>query len=104
MSPAARRHDVETSHLAAATAYKPTEVQQRVLDILRSDDFFVRSKGLTDQEIVDKYNELDGVIPTEQSIRSRRAELVRRGEVAWTGQKKKMQGSQRLARLWKAVR
>jgi hypothetical protein len=103
MSPAARRHDVETSHVAAATAYAPTEVQQRILDILKPADFFARSKGMTDEEIVAAYQELDGVIPTDQSIRSRRAELVKRGLVVWTGHKKKMRGTGREARLWKAT-
>ncbi|WIA96449.1 hypothetical protein [Curtobacterium sp. MCBA15_004] len=104
MSPAARRHDVETSHDAAASVYEPTEVQQRILDILKPADFFARSRGMTDQEIVAEYQSRGGVIPTEQSIRSRRAELVRRGDVVWTGEKKKMQGTRREARLWKAVR
>jgi hypothetical protein len=104
VSPAARTHDPETSHLAARSVRNHTDVQQRVLDILRPEDFFARSKGMTDQEIVAAYKKRGGVIPTDQSIRSRRAELVRRGDVVWTGERKKMTGTGRLARLWKAAR
>jgi hypothetical protein len=105
--PAARTHDVETSHLAARTAHNPTEVQQRILDLLSARiSFFDTSAGMTDEQIVAKYQEdakkHGWTVPTAQSIRSRRAELTAAGKVAWVGYGKTSGG--RKSRTWKAVR
>ena len=86
--PAARDTDPDTSHAAARSAHDPTEVQQRLLELLRR-DAPVGSDGLTDDEIYPKYTDAalrDGsVVPTPQSLRSRRAELVRSGQVRHSG-------------------
>lgn len=81
--PAARRHDINTSHAAARSVHKPSEVQQRILSILRKSAWSGDRTGLTDEQIIAQYKEqfAADVVPTEQSIRSRRAELVAAGKV-----------------------
>ena len=105
--PAARRHDVDTSHLAARTVQNPTEVQQRILDLLPSRSFFAAVPGFTDEQIVTKYRaaaEREGLrVPSDQSIRSRRSELVADGKVIWTGDYGLTAGG-RKSRTWIATR
>ncbi|PYY63647.1 hypothetical protein DEJ30_12090 [Curtobacterium sp. MCPF17_003] len=106
--PAARTHDVETSHLAARTAHNPTEVQQRILQLLPArTSFFDRSAGLTDEQLIDEYKRYAAehglTVPSDQSIRSRRAELVVAGKVVWTKEYGKTSSGGK-SRTWKAVR
>jgi hypothetical protein len=106
--PAARTHDPETSHLAARAAHNPTEVQQHILQLLPArTSFFDRSAGFTDEQIIDEYkrraNEHGWTVPTDQSIRSRRAELVAAGKVAWTKEHGRTRSGGK-SRTWKAVR
>ena len=80
--PAARTHDMNTSHAAAASVWQPSEVQKRILDILQNAVRDGYLAGLTDEQIIARYPAHEGdVIPSEQSIRSRRSELVRRGRI-----------------------
>jgi hypothetical protein len=103
--PAARSHDPSTSHAAARSAHNPTEVQLRILHILRLDATH-NSTGLTDEQIHDRYqNEArrrEWVMPTAQSLRSRRAELERKGKVRPTGSTI-LTRSGRKTRLWELV-
>ncbi|MEK6344725.1 MAG: hypothetical protein V4737_12920 [Curtobacterium sp.] len=105
--PAARRHDVDTSHAAARSVQSPTEVQQRILDLLPSRSFFVKVPGLTDEQIITKYRALAMMqgfrVPSDQSIRSRRSELVAAGKVMWTGDYGLTAGG-RKSRTWIATR
>jgi hypothetical protein len=104
--PAARTADPGTSKVAARTAHNPTEVQQRILQILRALTFFERSVGLSDEQIHTRYQQLaterGWVMPTAQSIRSRRVELQRAGQVAPTGRFGETE-SHRKTQLWKAT-
>jgi len=106
--PAARTHDPETSHLAAKAAHNPTEVQQRILRLLPArTSFFDRTAGLTDEQLIDEYKryaaEHDLTVPSDQSIRSRRAELVAAGKVVWTKEHGQTRSGGK-SRTWKAVR
>jgi hypothetical protein len=106
--PAARRHDADTSHLAARTVQNPTEVQQRILALLPvRTSFFDKPQGMTDEQIIAEYRtvaELLNVrVPSDQSIRSRRSELVDAGKVAWTGDYGLTAGG-RKSRTWIATR
>lgn len=86
--PAARTADPDTSHAAARTAHNPTEVQQHVLEVLEY-DARISSRGLTDDEVFRSYTQhartKGWVVPTPQSLRSRRAELQRAGKVRFSG-------------------
>jgi hypothetical protein len=86
--PAARTADPGTSKLAARTAHNPTEVQQHVLEVLEY-DARTNIRGLTDDEIYRTYTQhartKGWVVPTPQSVRSRRAELERAGKVRFSG-------------------
>jgi hypothetical protein len=88
--PAARTADPDTSHAAARTAHNPTEVQQHVLEVLEDDARSANGlRGLTDDEIFRAYTQhartKGWVVPTPQSLRSRRAELERSGKVRFSG-------------------
>jgi hypothetical protein len=87
--PAARSTDPDTSHAAARSAYNPTEVQAHLLAIIRV-SAPAGSKGLTDDEIYPKYIEAarrhGWAFPSPQSLRSRRAELVRADQVRHSGE------------------
>jgi hypothetical protein len=86
--PAARTADPGTSKLAARTAHNPNEVQQHVLDVLEY-DARTNTRGLTDDEVYRAYTQhartKGWVIPTPQSVRSRRAELEHAGKVRFSG-------------------
>lgn len=81
--PAARTHDMNTSHAAAASVWHPSEVQLRILGLLQSAVWAGERSGLTDEQIITRYREQHsgGIVPSESSIRSRRAELVARGKI-----------------------
>lgn len=81
--PAARTHDMNTSHAAAASVWQPSEVQLRILGLLQSAVWAGERTGLTDEQIIARYREQHSgdVLPSESSIRSRRAELVGRGKI-----------------------
>jgi predicted ArsR family transcriptional regulator len=90
----ARAADPETSHEAADSVSKRTitQTQEAILDVLE------RAGPLSDEEIsdalpVDLYTSPSG-------IRSRRAELVARGLVEWTGACD-VTSSRRRTRVWR---
>lgn len=84
--PAARTSDPETSHAAARSAQKPSEVQQHILEVLRAQ---TDPRGLTDDDLYSAYSRRairnGWTVPTPQSVRSRRAELTKRGSVRFSG-------------------
>lgn len=84
--PAARTNDPDTSHAAARSAANPSEVQQRILEVLRAQ---TDPRGLTDDDLYAAYARRalrnGWSVPTPQSIRSRRAELGKRGSVRFSG-------------------
>lgn len=101
----ARRSDIlhdgdpETSYEAAdsITPEAITQQQQRILDVLHD-----ITLG-TDEQIYRAYKKQYGKeTPTEQSIRSRRAQLVKQQKVRWTGEHG-TSGTGRRSRLWEAA-
>jgi hypothetical protein len=83
MSAHARKSDPYTSHLAAAAVVMDTTTLQiRILSV-----FEYAMNGLTDEELVKNYQRMWGVSfpATDSSIRSRRSELVNKGNVIDTG-------------------
>lgn len=76
--PRARNTDPQTSHDAAESVNQPTLVQTCILMLLRS-------TPMCDEKLVQQYRvweKIDGFPhASDQSIRSRRAELVRKGFV-----------------------
>lgn len=98
--PNARRHDPETSHEAASTTWCPSEVQANVLHLIRthgpiSDDFLY-------QRYYHAALVSGAVIPTPQSVRTRRAELVQAGLVQHSGLYALTETGRR-AREWEAI-
>ena len=94
----ARRTDPLSSHLAAERATERlTDVQERVLILLRV-------KGAaTDNTIIQRFRDTwPELRMSDQSIRSRRADLVRKGLVTHTGDFGTSPYGQP-ARIWKAV-
>lgn len=81
--PGARRTDPSTSHEAAETVYKPSQVAIAVFMTLYRHE-------MTDEQIISAFDghALEGLHPTAspQSIRSRRSELVDAGIIVWTGE------------------
>lgn len=95
----ARNTDPETSHAAAASL--PDErlrrSQQAVYDVLQ------HCGPLTDVELIMQYQRYGGLpAQSESGIRTRRSELVRRGMVEWTGEKRRLV-SGRQANVWVAL-
>lgn len=76
----ARSTDPETSHIAAATVTNLTLTKERILAILR-----IRG-AQTDEELIRWFRRYYGNETTEQSIRSRRSELVKAGIVSFSGE------------------
>jgi hypothetical protein len=74
---------MNTSHAAAASVWQPSEVQLRILGLLQAAVWAGERTGLTDEQIIARYREQHsgGIVPSESSIRSRRAELVARGKI-----------------------
>lgn len=94
--PVARKADPETSHAAADSVTREyvCETQQRILAALRL------SGPQTDEEILRSLG-LDSRGPVSPSgARSRRAELVARGLVEWTGLTRPLKTG-RQARVWR---
>lgn len=88
--PKARTTDPLTSHEAASSAWNPTEVQQHILDILEHDaEVTGNNAGMSDDDLYRTYiaesRQHGWVMPTPQSVRSRRSELTRRGLIQFTG-------------------
>jgi hypothetical protein len=94
----ARRRDPLTSHLAAERAgVRLTEVQDRVLVLLRIQG------PATDDQLVRRFRHYwPDVKVSDQSIRSRRSELVRKGLAEFTGDFGRSEFGQR-ARIWRAT-
>jgi len=94
----ARSDDPETSHAAAASVKNLTTNQAAIKTILRS----TGRRQLRDDEIVElyqlRYRELNLPRQSESGIRSRRAELARRGDLV-EGEKSRMPTG-RMARTW----
>lgn len=88
----ARNTDPLTSHLAGASVGDVTKTQQYILRALR--------RSRTDVELVEAYNSLKTAPrASESGIRSRRAELVRKGLVVDTGRRVRLD-SGRYAIVW----
>ena len=88
----ARNTDPITSHLAGASVGDVTKTQEYVLRALR--------RSRTDVELVEAYNGLKTAPrASESGIRSRRAELVRKGLVVDTGRRVRLD-SGRYAIVW----
>lgn len=83
MTALARSTDPDTSHEAAAAVYAPTIVQQRVHMVIAING------PVSDEEISWWFGsyavDCDWVIPTDQSLRTRRSELVDAGLVEYAG-------------------
>lgn len=78
--PYARRSDPETSHEAASTVKDVSLVKSLILGLLAS------YGELSDEQILTRYKAVEGLPKaTEQSLRSRRAELVKAGLVEHNG-------------------
>lgn len=94
--PFARTADPYTSHEAAKSVTKVTETQQAILQLLQT--------PMTDEQLVNAYLAgafLEGTYPeaSESGIRSRRAELARKGLVVIVTTSLTSTG--RKARVWK---
>ena len=88
----ARNTDPLTSHLAGASVGDVTKTQEYILRALR--------RSRTDVELVEAYNSLKTAPrASESGIRSRRAELVRKGLVVDTGRRVRLD-SGRYAIVW----
>ncbi len=90
----ARWTDPETSHAAADSVSNITAVQGHILTLLEK-------QPMSDDMLVALYRREP--IPTPQSIRSRRSELVQQGLVEHTGAFITMV-SGRQARVWRRVK
>jgi hypothetical protein len=100
--PHARRENPETSFWAAASVTDLTQKQKAVIDILR------RLGGeATDETIRNRYeasHDFNEGFPqqSESGLRTRRKELVTRGDIRDSGRKRKLK-SGRLAVVWEIV-
>lgn len=93
--PKARRSDPQTSHDAAESVSNITATQEYVLRALK--------RARTDVQLVEAYRAMrKAPIASESGIRSRRAELVRKGLVVDSG-KRDVLPSGRKAIVWRAV-
>jgi hypothetical protein len=81
----ARSYDPQTSHDAAESVWNLTGVQERILAL-----FEYRENGYTDEELIQDYFKAHRHLfpATDSSLRSRRSELVHRGELTDTGVKR----------------
>lgn len=92
----ARASDPETSHLAAATVKELTKTQERVKACLLTPAW--------DEEVIIRYRHyFPGDKTTDQSIRSRRSELVAKGEVRFSGEHA-LTATGRPTRIWEVAR
>jgi len=77
--PRARATDPQTSHDASDSVRHVTETQAFILRVLRK-------RPRTDSQLIEAYrNYKQAPLASDSGIRSRRAELVRSGQVADTG-------------------
>jgi hypothetical protein len=90
----ARRTDPETSHEAAESVSDITAQQGHILTLLEQ-------SPMSDDMLVARYQR--GPVPTPQSIRSRRAELVAQGLVEHSGEYVTMVSGRR-ARVWRVIK
>lgn len=101
-TPAARRTDLDTSHLAAASVTGASTIRSRVWQILRSNP-----DGLTHEQIVEAYrisvDTYGWPKAADQSIRSRTKELERDGMVRCNKTATDKTKSGRLTHRWFAV-
>lgn len=91
----ARHTDPQTSHDAAASVDDVTETKQFILEALR--------QPRNDLDLITSFKSMLGAPPaSDQSIRSRRAELVDAGLVEDSGERVKMP-SGRYSIVWQRV-
>lgn len=91
----ARNSDPQTSHEAAASVEGITETKQYILEALR--------EPRNDHDLIQTFRSMLSAPPaTDQSIRSRRAELVEDGLVEDSGQRAQMP-SGRYSIVWQRV-
>ena len=81
MTARARSYDRETSHLAAESVTGITELQTRILHT------FDAFGAMTDEELIARYKQMWGVRnpATDSSLRTRRCDLVTKGELRDSG-------------------
>lgn len=98
--PRARATDPGTSHAAADSVAQVSETQAAILVLLRG-------TPMCDERLVQQYRTWEHLenLPkaTDQSIRSRRAELVRKGLVVPAAYQERMTTG-RMAQVWEVVR
>jgi hypothetical protein len=96
--PMARASDPETSHAAAASVRNKSLVQERIMSEL------IRRGPMTDEELACVWAGFEDrvLMCSPSGLRTRRSELVTRGEVTDSGARVKME-SGRWAIKWKAV-
>lgn len=93
--PRARASDPATSHAAARSVTNLTEKQQAVLDVIRLHG------PLTHENLVYSYNRYSGLpFQTDSGIRTRCCELVRRGLVMDSGERREI-STGRKAVVWR---
>lgn len=92
----ARRTDPATSHEAAGSVRELTDRQRAVLTC-----FHVWGP-MTDEQLVDRYQRSDRPAQSPSGIRTRRSELVARGDVIDTGLKEVMSTGRR-AIVWESL-
>jgi hypothetical protein len=93
--PEAHAADPETSRLAADSVRDVAGTRRAVLALLKA-------KGpMMDEQIEQAWREADLPPATGQSLRSRRAELVRDGLVEFTGEKRRLASTGRLSQVWR---
>lgn len=81
--PFARKSDPQTSHEAAASVDSVTETQQYILEALQ--------QPRNDYDMIQTFRSmLNAPAVSDQSIRSRRAELVESGLIEDSGQRQQM--------------
>lgn len=94
----ARHNDVETSHLAAASVSNLNDKQRFVLDT-----FKLEANPMTDEELIYAYSyrvDFTNLAPqSESGLRSRRSELVTKGELRDSTKRRKTK-SGRLSIIW----
>jgi hypothetical protein len=94
--PHARSSDPKTSHDAAASVDKLIEKQEWVLRV-----FEICGKNLTDEELIKSYNNAPAApVQSESGIRTRRSELVTKGKLVDSGERRKTK-SNRNSIVWK---
>lgn len=95
--PVARVTDPETSHEAAQSVYRPSDVACYIA-------IMMQDGACDDPVLIQRYNDAvyEEIAPkaSEQSIRSRRAELTSAGIIEWSGEYS-LSAHGRRTRVWK---